>query len=94
MKEKVFIMLLLNFPLLGTFSQFSKSVWFALKLAFLIYVFDLENYSGSIKQTNFSHISFLWCLLPMNFILFIYTLIIFIKLGNGNMNIFPHGEIN
>lgn len=87
-------MLLLNFPLPGTFSQFKKSVCFALKSRFLIYVFDLEKYSGNIEQTNFSYISFLWYLLPMNFILFLCILIIFIKLGNGNVDIFPHWDIS
>lgn len=64
-------MLLLNFPLPGTFSQFNKSVCFALKPRFSIYVFDLENYSGNTEQTNFSRVTVLWYLLSMNFILFL-----------------------
>lgn len=78
----------------GKFSQFSKSVCFALKPRFSFYVFALENNSGNTEQTNLSRISFLWYLLPMNFILFLCILIIFIQLGNGNVNIFPHRKIN
>ena len=86
-------MLLLNFPLPGTFSQFSKFVCFTLKPRFSIYVFDLEDYSGNTEQTNFSRISFLWYLLPINFILFLFTVIIFIKLGNGNVDFFHTGML-
>lgn len=73
-----------------TFSPFSKSVCFALKPRFLIYGFALENYSGNVEQTNFSRIGFLWYLLPKSFILFLCILIIFIKSGNGNVNVFFH----
>lgn len=85
-----------EFFLLGHLSQFSNSLCFALKPRFLIYGFALENYSGNVEQTNFSSICFLWYLLPLVFVahefynipMFLWILIIFIKSGNGNVNIF------
>lgn len=73
-------------------SQFSKSVCFALKPRFLICF-----WFGDLQwkcRTNFLVYFFLGYLLPVNFILFLCILIIFVELGSANVNIFPHSEIN